>query len=191
MAVGFADMVGFTAMSERLSLDDLAGVVDRFEEISLDVVTSEGGRIVKTMGDECMFVADSARAAARIGVRLAEHHTDDAYAADVRIGLACGPVLPADGDYFGPTVNLASRLVGIADPGNVLISAAMRAELDSTAPGEFSFRSAPNRELKGIGEVEMVWCGWAASPHAPSVDVGDLRRRWRWWWSSGGMPSQP
>ena len=59
LAVGFADMVGFTLLSQHLSDEELAAVVRRFEEISHDIVTSARGRVVKMIGDEVMFVVDS------------------------------------------------------------------------------------------------------------------------------------
>ena len=68
IAVGFADMVGFTLLSQHLSDEELAAVVRRFEEISHDIVTGAGGRVVKMIGDEVMFVVDSVAAAARIGL---------------------------------------------------------------------------------------------------------------------------
>ncbi len=116
MAVGFADMVGFTLLSQHLSDEELAAVVRRFEELSHDIVTSARGRVVKMIGDEVMFVVDEVADAARIGLDLADAYADDDLLSDVRVGLALGPVLLRDGDYFGPTVNLAHRIVNIGEP---------------------------------------------------------------------------
>ena len=118
MAVGFADMVGFTMLSQHLSDRELAAVVSRFEELAHDIVTSMGGRVVKMIGDEAMFVVSSAADAARIGLALAEAYADDDLLSDVRVALAIGPVLVQDGDFYGPVVNLASRLVGDRQPGH-------------------------------------------------------------------------
>jgi len=93
LAVGFADMVGFTLLSQHLSDEELAAVVRRFEEISHDTVISAGGRVVKMIGDEVMFVVDDVAAAARIGLELADAYADDDLLSDVRVGLALGPVL--------------------------------------------------------------------------------------------------
>ena len=70
------------------------------------------------IGDEVMFVVDSVADAARIGLGLADAYADDDLLSDVRVGLAFGPVLLRDGDYFGPTVNLAHRIVNIGNPGH-------------------------------------------------------------------------
>ena len=123
MAVGFADMVGFTVLSQHLGDDELAAVVSRFEELAHDTVVALGGRVVKMIGDEVMFVVQTATGAAEIGLSLAEAYADDELLSDVRVGLAIGPVLVQDGDFYGPVVNLASRLVGVANPGTVLVSA--------------------------------------------------------------------
>ncbi len=56
MAVGFADMVGFTMLSQHLGDEELAAVVARFEELAHDTVVALGGRVVKMIGDEVMFV---------------------------------------------------------------------------------------------------------------------------------------
>ena len=87
-----------------------------------DTVTSLGGRVVKMIGDEAMFVVNTAADAARIGLTLAEAYADDELLSDVRVALSVGPVLHQDGDYYGPVVNVASRLVGIANPGTVLMT---------------------------------------------------------------------
>ena len=122
LAVGFADMVGFTVLSQQLAEDELAAMVSRFEEVARDTVTAGGGRVVKMIGDEAMFVADTVLDAAHIGLALAEAYADDDLLSDVRVALAVGPVLVQDGDYYGPVVNLASRVVDIAQPGSVLVT---------------------------------------------------------------------
>ncbi|HVM65266.1 MAG TPA: adenylate/guanylate cyclase domain-containing protein, partial [Acidimicrobiales bacterium] len=198
LAVGFADMVGFTVLSQQLAQEELAAVVSRFEEVAHDTVTAGGGRIVKMIGDEAMFVAESVTDAARIGLGLAEAYADDELLSDVRVGLSVGPVLIQDGDYFGPVVNLASRMVNIADPGAVLVSEAFHDALqrelhpsgagpDDGEPGqagdrhgaehwhagdeEFILAALRPRVLKDFGRVQL----W--SLHRPGDDQSSLDRR--------------
>ena len=142
LAVGFADMVGFTLLSQHLGDRELADVVRRFEDISHDIVTGLGGRVVKMIGDEVMFVVNDVADAARIGLDLADAYADDELLSDVRVGLASGPVLLRDGDYFGPTVNLAHRIVNIGNPGTVLISDEFHTALLEEAPDEFTATAA-------------------------------------------------
>jgi adenylate cyclase len=173
LAVGFADMVGFTLLSQHLSDEELGAVVRRFEEISFETVAAHGGRVVKTIGDEAMFVVQSVAAAARIGVGLAEAYATDTLLSDVRVGMSAGPVLVRDGDYFGPTVNLASRIVRIAEPGTVLVSDDFHRLLEAEAPGEFAGRALRPRSLKDVGRVQLWACRRAGDPSA--ADGADRR----------------
>jgi len=180
LAVGFADMVGFTLLSQHLSDEELAAVVGRFEEISHDIVTSKRGRVVKMIGDEVMFVVESVADAARIGLDLADAYADDDLLSDVRVGLASGPVLLRDGDYFGPTVNLAHRIVNIGNPGTVLLSDEFHTALVAEAPDEFTAQPLRPRLLKDLGRVQLWWCGRAGQEAVGTGAEADRRRNVRW-----------
>ena len=180
LAVGFADMVGFTLLSQHLTDSELADVVRRFEELSHDIVTGLGGRVVKMIGDEVMFVVDSAADAARIGLDLADAYADDELLSDVRVGLALGPVLLREGDYFGTTVNLAHRIVNIGNPGTVLISEELRAALLDLVPDEFTTKPLRPRLLKDLGRVQLWWLGRAGQEADGTGAAADLRRNVRW-----------
>ena len=156
MAVGFADMVGFTLLSQHLGNEELAAVVARFEELAHDTVVALGGRVVKMIGDEVMFVVQTTGSAAEIGLSLAEAYADDELLSDVRVALAFGPVLVQDGDYYGPVVNLANRLVNVANPGTVLVSDEFRSMLADEGGSGYDTRALRTRNLKNIGRVQ-VW----------------------------------
>ena len=151
VVVGFADLVGFTAMSQALDARDLAASVDRFEAIAYEHVPARGGRIVKMIGDEVMFAVDEGAFAADIAVALVEAHARNADLPDVRVGLASGPTLSWEGDLFGPTVNLANRLVNFARPNTVLISDELGAQLRDDP--RFALRHLRPVNLQGIGRV--------------------------------------
>jgi adenylate cyclase len=151
LVVGFADMVGFTALSQQASEKELADVVNRFEELAYDIVAAAGGRVVKMIGDEVFFVAESAAAGAGIGLQLADTYASDTTLPNIRVGLSVGPVLPRAGDYLGPAVNVASRLVNLARPGSVLISEQLAEPL--TTNKDFDLKRLRARNLKGIGRV--------------------------------------
>jgi len=154
VAVGFADMVGFTAISQQLEDAELASLVARFEALASDRVAQAGGRIVKMIGDEVMFAVDRITDAADIAIDLVEAHRHEAGLPDLRVGLAFGPTLSWEGDLFGPTVNLASRLVNIARPATVLVDAMAAQQLGN----ERAFRLRPlgRVHLKGIGRVRVT-----------------------------------
>jgi adenylate cyclase len=175
MAVGFADMVGFTLLSQHLDDAELGEVVLRFETLAHDTVVARGGRVVKMIGDEAMFVVQTAAGAAEIGLSLAEAYAGDQLLSDVRVALAYGPVLVQDGDFYGTVVNLASRLVAVANPGTVLISDELRSALESEGATEFTARAIRSRTLKDIGRVQA----WKLS--RVGVEPGaDRRRTTRW-----------
>jgi adenylate cyclase len=175
LAVGFADMVGFTMLSQHLSDSDLAAVVARFEELAHDTVVVLGGRVVKMIGDEVMFVVQTAAGAAEIGLSLAEAYAGDDLLSDVRVGLSIGPVLVQDGDFYGPVVNLASRLVGVANPGTVLVSDEFRMALVRERGTGYQSRALRPRNLKDIGRVQVWKLSRAGSP--PGTEG---RRNMRW-----------
>ena len=149
-------MVGFTLLSQHLTDEELAAVVRRFEDISHDIVTNARGRVVKMIGDEVMFVVDNVADAARIGLGLADAYADDDLLSDVRVGLAFGPVLLRDGDYFGPTVNLAHRIVNIGNPGTVLMSDEFHTALMEEAPDEFTAQAVAAAVAEGPGPCAAV-----------------------------------
>ncbi len=155
VAVGFIDMVGFTALSQQLSAKELTTVVANFEALAYDTVAELGGRVVKTIGDEVMFVCEDAVLATEICLVLREKFSDEkSMSAQVRAGVAFGPVLPISGDYFGTFVNLASRIVNIASPGAVVVSDAVHDIIDPLEQfDKFALRS---RYLKDIG-YEQLW----------------------------------
>jgi len=170
LAVGFADMVGFTTLSQQLSEEELAAVVARFEEVAHDTVTAGGGRVVKMIGDEAMFVTESALDAARIGLALAEAYAGDELLSDVRVALAVGPVLIQDGDFYGPVVNLASRVVNMAAPGSVIVTDEFHAAVGAPE-GEFEFLALRPRRVKDVGRIQLY------ALHRPGADAVALDRR--------------
>ncbi len=150
-AIGFADLAGFTALSDSLDASELAATVDRFEALAYEHIVSGGGRVVKTIGDEVMFAVDEPRAAALIALALVEAYGRDAELPDARIGMALGPVVAWEGDLFGPTVNLASRLANFARPGTVLLGDVFGSALHDDAA--FALRHLRGVKLKGLGSV--------------------------------------
>jgi adenylate cyclase len=118
LAVGFADLVGYTSRSRGMGGRELGAMVEDFESIAASVIARHHGRVVKTVGDGVLFTAAPVDAA-EIGLAL-----PDAWTAPerplLRVGAAFGAVLTRLGDIYSPVVNLASRLTSIARPGTFL-----------------------------------------------------------------------
>ncbi len=151
--VGFADLVGFTALSQQVTDRELAVIVDQFEDLAFEVVTAGGGRVVKMIGDEVMFTVATPEAGAEIALALAEGTRAADELSDVRVGLAHGPLLEREGDLYGPVVNLASRVTRIAYPGSILVSESVHERLVDD-PG-YVLRAMRPRYLKDIGKVPL------------------------------------
>ena len=152
MAIGFADLVGFTRLSRHVDQDELERVIERFEAVAQEAATAVGGRIVKTIGDEVMFVADHADQAAAMALSIVAECARSGSEVEVRVGGAIGDLIGHHGDYFGPTVNLASRAARAARPNSVLISEEFAQALSDET---YAVKPIPPRRLKGIGSPQL------------------------------------
>lgn len=151
-AVGFVDLVGFTELTGRLDERALSDLIRDFEGRSFDVVSGAGAYVVKLIGDEVMFAAADPDAACRAALGLLEAFGEDGNQPVVpRGGVTYGEVLLRGGDYFGSTVNLASRLVDEAVPSEVLVD-------DSLAGAALrcTFEPAGRRMVKGFADPISV-----------------------------------
>jgi adenylate cyclase len=151
-AVGFADLVGFTSLTRHLDEDAFAALVARFEEVTGDTVAECSARVVKTVGDEVMFVTDDPAAAAELALRLAEEVEADEQLPELRVGVAYGEVLARLGDVYGEPVNLASRLTTIARPGSVLVDRSLATALE--ADPRYRLRRVPPRPVRGYSLLQ-------------------------------------
>ena len=154
-AVGFADLVQFTRLSRDLTGAQLADVVGRFEAAGRDIISVGGGRVVKTVGDEIMFLADTPEDGAQIAVTLAEAISADPDLPPVRVAFVWGSMFSRYGDVFGPSVNLAARMESVARPGTVLVDADTARAVAEALPGGFAASEGEDMELHGIGAVRV------------------------------------
>jgi adenylate cyclase len=151
--VGFADLVSFTSFVRRMSERQLARVVQRFELLASDVITEHGGRVIKTVGDEVLFVHTDAAAASAIALDLVDAMAEDDLLPPVRVGLAHGRVVSRLGDVFGLTVNKASRITAVTPSGHVYVDDDMARVLGEVSG--FSAIERGRRVLRGIGLVTL------------------------------------
>ena len=154
MVVGFADLVGYTALTRHADEDELARVVGGFESVASDVIAEQGGRVVKTVGDEVMFAVDEPAVGAEIALRLVEEVEADDNLPGLRVGLGYGTVLARLGDVYGEPVNLAARLTSIARPGSVLVDRELAAALEGDA--RFRLSRVPPRPVRGYALLHAM-----------------------------------
>jgi len=127
--IGFADLTGFTTLTQILTPTELLDLLVEFGGTVSDLVHADGGRVVKFIGDEVMWVTSTPELLVKVAMDLVEHSRAREAGLQVRAGLGHGSVLAIGGDYFGNPVNLAARLVGAAAPGQILASNDVRDEL--------------------------------------------------------------
>lgn len=127
--VGFADLSGFTALTQLLTPAELSMLLNEFNATVSGVVHADGGRVVKFIGDEVMWISSTPEALVKTAVDLVNHPKAKQAGLQVRAGLGYGQSLAINGDYFGNVVNLAARLVAAAGPGQILATQAVHDQL--------------------------------------------------------------
>jgi len=155
-AVGFVDMVAFTNRSNEIGSAELIELIETFEYTCRDVIASHGARVVKTIGDAFLFIADDVVVGAEVASSIVEELRQVPGMLPVRASLVWGGVVSRFGDIFGPTVNLASRLVDEADTGSVLTDRNTANLLRAVKPGRYTLVQAGSPDLQGIGRIEAV-----------------------------------
>jgi adenylate cyclase len=142
--VGFSDMVGFTRLGELIDMEELGQVLGTLTNLAREAV-QQPTRLVKTIGDAIMFVGPAPAALLETVLSLNER-VEAAKLPSIRSGLAAGVALSRDGDWYGPPVNLASRVTGVARAGSVLATKEMR----DAASESYSWSPAGEWRLKGV-----------------------------------------
>ncbi len=127
--IGFADLSGFTALTQMLTPAELSTMLTEFGATVSDVVHADGGRVVKFLGDAVMWVSSDPERLVRAALDLVDHPRAREAGLQVRAGLGYGEILALNGDYFGNAVNLAARLVAAAAPGQILAAAELYEQL--------------------------------------------------------------
>lgn len=149
-AVGFVDLIGSTITTEELGDDAMTSALARFEEWSAELSVAAGGRVVKYIGDEVMFLTPDLASAAHVGVELLDRIAEDPVLRRARGGIAYGEVLNRDGDWFGTTVNKAARLVDKAKQGTIMLTGEGADQVEGAS-------HKGRRRLKGISDRVEVW----------------------------------
>ena len=149
VAIAFADLAGYTQLTEEAGDEQAVDLVERFVAV-VEATLPEDARVVKTIGDEAMIVATDAGALVdwAVGFQAAQ-----AERPLPRIGMHHGAALYRDGDYYGHAVNLAARVGARAAGGEVLVT---RGIVEAAAGRDLSFTLIGEVKLKGFsGPTEL------------------------------------
>lgn len=148
LAVGFVDVVGYTALSARVDPTGLDEVLASFETLVTEAAEEQDRVLLaKFIGDAAMLVAEDPEPLATVLLRIVTGQ-DELADTPRSAGMSCGPVLVREGDYFGQPVNLAARLTDLARSGSLLADE----ELEEALAGSFELTTIPKKQLHGIGE---------------------------------------
>ena len=161
-AIGFADLIGFTAFTEQVDAAAFMAAMVQFEREVQDAVVDQGGTVVKLIGDEVMFATPYPVSAVRVAAALVGIGRDIPGLDGMRVGLAYGQVIRSGGDFYGTVVNTAARIVGQAYPDAIVATQrvvdALRAhERASDPPGQVcETQPLGPHDLRGIQQpVEL------------------------------------
>jgi adenylate cyclase len=145
--VAFADLVGFTELGESVGVEELGGLAGRLAQIAGEVVAPPV-RVVKQIGDAVMLVSPEVAPAIETCLALIDRAEEEEDFPPLRAGVAFGPAVNRWGDWFGSTVNVASRLTARARPGAVLATQEVR----DAAEDRFDWSAAGDKRLKGLNK---------------------------------------
>jgi adenylate cyclase len=156
LAVGFADLVDFTKLGERIASEELGDVAGRLEEMASEVAQAPV-RLVKTIGDAAMLASEQPGPLVEAALDLvdaAEEAGKDF--PSMHVGLAWGEALPRGGDWYGHPVNLASRITDFSIPGSVVVSKELYEELENDDEADYDWSPVGKKKLRGIkGQCEL------------------------------------
>ena len=180
-AVAFADLVGFTELGETVDVEELGGLAGRLSKLASEVV-EQPVRVVKQIGDAVMLVSPDAAAAVATCLELIERAEGEEGFPPLRAGVSYGPAVNRWGDWFGSTVNVASRLTARARPGAVLVSEAVKEQVGDNT---FAWSSAGEKKLKGLNKPLKTFrprrayglTGTRSSRSSPSIQCCETTAR--------------
>jgi adenylate cyclase len=144
LTICFADLVGFTRLGNQVEVLELGTVAGRLADLAASI-TESPVRLIKTIGDAAMFVSPDPVPLVGVALELIEAFEREDLPS-LRAGIASGPALVRAGDYYGNSVNLASRVTGVARPGSVLCTQEVR----DAAPDAYEWSPAGRFRLKGV-----------------------------------------
>ena len=157
----FADLAGYTALTEVMGDEEAARVVDDYCIVARRLLAEYDAQEVKSIGDALLIRVPEAGAAVRLGLRIAiEVGAQHGFPA-VRVGMHHGPAIERNGDFFGRTVNIAARVSALAGAGEVLVTQAVVRAAGDLASIRFLERG--RRALKGIDEPMLLYLASAES----------------------------
>jgi adenylate cyclase len=165
----FADIAGFTALTEAHGDEEAVALIGRFSDAVAAELPAVGGEHVKTIGDALMLRVPEPGPAILLGLRIARGAIGQHGAPAIRVGLHHGSAVEREGDYFGAAVNLAARVSGLAAGGDVLVSgptAALAPDLEGVV-----YESRGRHTLRNVREPVEIFAALEVGETAGRLPV--------------------
>lgn len=144
----FADLVGFTAFTERVGDEAAADVAIAFQSAAVHAAAELGCEVVKELGDAVMIHGRDAARVVTLALRLTREMADEGWCPPLRVGVHSGPAVQRDRDWYGTTVNIAARLADSATAGEILMSVETRDRVAESTGYRFAERGP--RSFKNV-----------------------------------------
>ncbi len=171
----FADLAGFTAITEAHGDTDASELAKQFETLVRERLPS-GARLIKVMGDAAMVVADDELACILFARDLLTAVEELPGRPAVRVGIHVGDAVERDGDYWGHAVNVAARLAARAGPCEILTTDAVKARIGATAaPADLVFEPLGRQQLRNVSESLELFAVRAECAEFPTDPVCRMR----------------
>ncbi|HUR86975.1 MAG TPA: adenylate/guanylate cyclase domain-containing protein [Solirubrobacteraceae bacterium] len=151
----FADLVGFTAFTERVGDDAAADVAMAFKSAAAHAASELGCEVVKDLGDAVMIHGRDAARVVTLALRLAREMREEGWCPAIRMGIHSGSAVQRGADWYGQTVNIASRLAESAGSGEILMSVTTRDRLQRRTGVTIADRGA--RQFKHVAGALAVF----------------------------------
>ena len=151
----FADIAGFTALTEAHGDEHALQFVDEFARAVQAELPGVGGEHVKTVGDALMLRVPEPGDAVRLGLWITRKAMGGHQAPSVRVGCNHGSAVERGGDYFGATINVAARVSALAGGGEVLVTgptAALAPDLEGVL-----YESRGRQVLRNVAEPVEIF----------------------------------
>lgn len=151
-----ADLAGYTALTQAHGDEHAADVACTFADAVRDLADAYQADHVKTIGDAVLLRIPDAVDALHVAARIIHELGARDRSLSVRVGMDTGPAVQRNGDWFGSTVNAASRVADLAIAGEILLTGATRdAVTGAVVPGQLEMRG--EHEFKNIADPLAVW----------------------------------
>lgn len=154
----FADLSGYTALTEAHGNDGAATVIHRYMEMARDELRADA-RIVERVGDEVVIATESAVTAVHVAVSLRARVAREPRFPALRIGIHCGEVIEEDGHFIGAALNVAARVTARAAAGQVVCTEAVVQAAPATAG--LTYRPLGSVRLRNLAKPMALYevCG--------------------------------